>query len=124
MKRVHLFPLLLLSSACAAAVAQNDPPALEESNYSTRYAVAVIDDATFYGNLKEPLPKILNQLLLEPTFSLKYRSRWNFSTSLIENEVTYADTSARFRVKETYAGLSAGDFDFLAGRKMVRWGTG
>ena len=28
------------------------------------------------------------------------------------------------RVKETYAGLSAGDFDFTAGRKMVRWGTG
>ena len=28
------------------------------------------------------------------------------------------------RVKETYAGLSAGDFDFTAGRKIVRWGTG
>jgi hypothetical protein len=124
MKRVYLFPLILLSSACAPTIAQNDPPAPEESNYSTRYAVALIDDATFYGNLKQPLPKVLNQLLLEPTFSLKYRSRWNFSTSLIENEVTYADTAAQFRVKETYAGLSAGDFDFLAGRKMVRWGTG
>jgi hypothetical protein len=124
MKTVHLFPLLLLSGAWAAAIAQNDPPAPEESRYSTRYAVAVIDDATFYANQPEPLPKVLNQLLLEPTFSLKYRGRWNFSTSLIENEVTYADTAARFRVKETYAGLSAGDFDFLAGRKMVRWGTG
>src|ERR1700756_4109607 len=124
MKRVHLVPLLLFTSAWAAARAQNDPPAPEQSRYSTRYALAVIDDATFYGNSKEPLPKVLNQLLLEPTFSLKYRSRWNFSTSLIENEVTYADTAARFRVKETYAGLSAGDFDFLAGRKMVRWGTG
>jgi hypothetical protein len=27
-------------------------------------------------------------------------------------------------VKETYAGLSAGDFDFMAGRRIVRWGTG
>src|SRR6201993_5020149 len=99
MKRVHLVPLLLLSGAWAAAVAQSDPPAPEESRYSTRYAVAVIDDARFYANQKEPLPKGLNQLLLEPTFSLKYRSRWSFSTSLIENEVTYADTSARFRVK-------------------------
>ena len=27
-------------------------------------------------------------------------------------------------MKETYAGISAGDFDFTAGRKMVRWGTG
>jgi hypothetical protein len=27
-------------------------------------------------------------------------------------------------VKEAYAGLSAGDFDFMAGRRIVRWGTG
>src|SRR5579862_3615478 len=114
MKRAHLVPSLLLSCAWVVAVAQIDPPAQEESRYSTRYALAVIDDATFYSNVKEPLPKVLNQLLLEPTFSLKYRDRWNFSTSLIENEVTYADTAANFRVKETYAGLSAGDFDFLA----------
>jgi hypothetical protein len=28
------------------------------------------------------------------------------------------------RVKETYAGLSAGDFDFTLGRRIVRWGAG
>src|SRR5258708_15429415 len=30
----------------------------------------------------------------------------------------------RMSVKEPYASLSVGDFDFSVGRKMVRWGTG
>ena len=123
MKRTVLAPLLLLSGAWICAAAQDNPPP-EESRFSTRYAVGVIDDATLYGGLRAPIPKVLNQLLVEPSFDLRYRSRWNFSTSIIGDEVTYADTASHFRVKETYAGLSAGDFDFLAGRKMVRWGTG
>ena len=36
----------------------------------------------------------------------------------------YTGTFTQLRVKETYAGLSAGDFDFMAGRRIVRWGTG
>jgi hypothetical protein len=123
MNRVVLvFPLLLFAPS-TVAVAQDDPPP-EESRYSTRYSVGVIDDATFYSNLTAPIPKVLNQVLLEPTFSLKYRSRWTFSSSLVGAETTYTDTVAKVRVKETYAGLSAGDFDFTVGRKIVRWGTG
>jgi hypothetical protein len=123
MKRAILAPVLVLSSVWIGAAAQDNPPPME-SSFTTRYAVAVIDDATFYGGLHAPIPGVLNQLLVEPSFSLKYRDRWNFSTSLIGDEVTYADTASHFRAKEAYAGLSAGDFDFLAGRKMVRWGTG
>jgi hypothetical protein len=37
---------------------------------------------------------------------------------------TYSDSYTQLRIKETYAVLSAGDFDFTLGRKMVRWGTG
>jgi hypothetical protein len=123
MKRVLLASLFFMSGAWTVAVAQDDPPP-EKSRYSTRYSVGVIDDATFYGNLSAPIPKVLNRVLLEPTFSLKYGSRWGFSSSLVGVETTYADTAAQVRVKETYAGLSAGDFDFTLGRKMVRWGTG
>jgi hypothetical protein len=36
----------------------------------------------------------------------------------------YTGTHTQFRVKETYGGLSAGDFDFMVGRRIVRWGTG
>ena len=84
----------------------------------------MIDDATFYSNVSAPIPKVLNQVLVEPTFAVKYRSRWTFSTSLVGAETTYRDNVAHMRVKETYAGVSAGDFDFMAGRKMVRWGAG
>lgn len=119
---VLLVPLFLLP-AWTCALAQSDAVA-EESRCRTRYSVGVIDDATFYGNRTEPIPQVLNQLLLEPAFSLKYQSRWTLSTSLIGSATTYDDTAMQVRTRELYAGLSAGDFDFTAGRKLVRWGTG
>lgn len=114
---------MLLAFAGLSAWAQDGSPA-EESRFDTRYSVQVIDDATFYGKLREPLPETLNQLLLEPSFGLHYHDRWSFSTSLIGTAATYSGTSTQLRVKEAYGGLSAGDFDFTAGRKMLRWGTG
>jgi hypothetical protein len=103
--------------------------------------------------LKDPLVTLLqNQLLLEPSFTLRYRSRWSLASSLVGLAETfhglsaaefdlppgnaavasildtalepYTGTRTQFRVKETYAGLSAGDFDFTVGRRIVRWGTG
>lgn len=114
---------LMYLSVCLVAVAQ-DAPAPEESRLSTRYSLAVINDATFYSDKSAPVPAVLNQVLLEPTFGVKYHRRWTFSTSLVGAETTYTDNVAHMRVRETYSGLSAGDFDFMAGRKMVRWGTG
>ncbi len=118
-----LISALFLATAWSCASAQ-DPPAAEENAVSTRYSLAIIDDATFYGGLPHPAPQVLNQVLVEPTFDLRYQNRLSFSTSLIGLSTTYSDTASTLRVKETYAGLSAGDFDFTAGRKMVRWGTG
>jgi hypothetical protein len=113
--------LLLIGSHYARA---QDAAPSEEGQFKTRYSVSVIDDATFYGNLREPLPTVLNQVLVEPSFGLRYQDRLSFSTSLIGLAGTYSGNYSRLRVKETYASLSAGDFDFTAGRKMVRWGTG
>ena len=110
-----------VSLPCARA---QDPVPRETNPITTRYSLAVIDDATFYSGFRIPAPTVLNQVLLEPTLGLRYRSRWTLSTSVIGISTTYTDTNARVRVKETYAGLSAGDFDFTVGRKMVRWGTG
>ncbi len=122
MKRIFVAGLILVASAWT--VAAQDNPAAEEGRYNTRYSVALIDDATFYANVSAPIPMTLNQVLLEPTFSVKYLSRWTFSTSVVGTETTYRDNVAHIRVKETYAGLSAGDFDFMTGRKMLRWGAG
>jgi hypothetical protein len=126
MKLFITFPALLLFAVPILAAQDKPvpdaPPA--ESNHEIRYSVAVIDDATFYRNLQFPIPKVLNQVLLEPTFSVRYLKRYTFSSSFVGTADTYADTATRLRVKETYTGLSAGDFDFMAGRRIVRWGTG
>jgi hypothetical protein len=123
MKWAFAAGLMLVSGMGSVACAQTDPTPSERA-YSTRYSVAVIDDATFYSDVTAPIPKVLNQVLLEPTFGIKIRDRWTFATNLVGAETTYRDNVAHMRVKETYSGLSAGDFDFLAGRKLVRWGTG
>jgi hypothetical protein len=167
MKRLLTFPALLLLAAPIFAASQ-DTPAQDaptpESNHDLRYALTVIDDATFYSNLIPPLPAgasqvltdpsvtmLQNQLLLEPSFTLRYRSRWTLASSVVgladshgglsaadfnappgspaasalgASLVPYTGTFTQLRVKETYAGLSAGDFDFMAGRRIVRWGTG
>ncbi|MGB7548781.1 MAG: hypothetical protein WBM14_13600 [Terracidiphilus sp.] len=120
--KIRLTSSALLILAASTLVAQDAPP--PENRVDVRYSVAVIDDATLYGNLQAPLPRVLNQALVEPSFSLRYVQRWTFSTSLVGLTDTYTDTVTQLRVKETYASLSAGDFDFMAGRRIVRWGTG
>jgi hypothetical protein len=155
--------LLLISIATTLAVAQDEPPAQPRLDF--RYSVAAINDATIYSCLHPPLPATAsqllndptvtlfqNQLLLEPSFTLRYRSRWSVASSVVGvNDsfrglstaafdippasqgmiapltaalAPYTGTRTVLRVKETYAGLSAGDFDFMAGRRIVRWGTG
>jgi hypothetical protein len=115
-------PALLLLATAAATVAQDEPPA--ESRREFRYSISAIDDATFYGNLQAPLPKVLNQVLLEPSFTFRYKPTFSFSSSLVGIAETYTHSFTRLRIKETYAGISAGDFDFMAGRRIVRWGAG
>jgi hypothetical protein len=121
--RTHLLITLSLLVTATCVHAQ-DPPTAEESSINTRYSLAIIDDVTFSNGLPQSSPHVLNQVLVEPTFDIRYQSRLTFSTSLIGLSTTHSDTASTVRVKETYAALSAGDFDFTLGRKMVRWGTG
>src|SRR5580698_1869419 len=123
MKLFIKFPALILLAASSFAAAQDDaaPP---EPRRDFRYALAVIDDATVYGHLQAPLPEVLNQVLVEPNLAFRSKPTWSFATSLVGVADRYTDTFTQLRVKETYAGISAGDFDFTVGRRVVRWGTG
>lgn len=123
MKRLYTFAILLAMASSRFSIAQGTP-APEESQFETRYSIIVLDDATFYSNPAYHLPAIKNQVLIEPTFDLRYLKRWTFSTSLIGQTTTYNENLTQAHVRETYVGLSAGDFDFAIGRKLVRWGTG
>jgi len=154
--------ILALIAAPCFAQAQDEPPAV--ARYDFRYSFSAIDDATFDSSLQAPLPAaasmlkapvvtfLQNQFLLEPSFTLRYHSRWSLASSVVGRAETfhglsaaefdlppgeiapsaalasalepYTGTHTQFHVKEAYAGLSAGDFDFMAGRRIVRWGTG
>lgn len=114
-------PVLVFLAAATLAAAQDTAP---EQRTELRSSLSVIDDLTVYGHLEAPLPKLLNQTLVEPTFTFRYKPQWSFSTSLIGVFDRYTDRYTQLRAKEAYAGLSAGDFDFTLGRRMVRWGAG
>jgi hypothetical protein len=159
------FALPIIVALCAVqftAMAQDEPP--PEPRRDFRYTFSAIDDATFFSSLQAPLPPtanlpvdpivtlLQNQLLLEPSFTLRYGSRWSLASSVVGLSDTfhglsaadfnlppgniaastalnaalepYTGTHTQLRVKETYAGLSAGDFDFMLGRRIVLWGTG
>ena len=162
MKRAQIILVSLLLAIAASAAAQDEAPA--EPRHDFRYSLAVINDGTFFSSLQPPLPPTANQLvdpivtlyqnqlLLEPSFTLRYHSRWSLAASVVGAATSfhglsasefdppqnnpavaaelnaelkpYTGTHTQLRVKETYAGLSAGDFDFMAGRRIVRWGTG
>jgi hypothetical protein len=121
---MNLRPLIPVFFLLAAIACAQDPPASEDSSVSTRFSLATIDDATFYGGKSAYQPGVLNQVLVEPTFAVRYQQRFTFSTSLIGQSMTYYDNTSQLHVKELYGGISAGDFDFTLGRKMLRWGTG
>ena len=159
------FALPIIVALCAVqltAMAQDEPP--PEPRRDFRYSFSAINDATIDSSLQAPLPPtanllvdpivtlLQNQLLLEPSFTLRYRSRWSLASSVVcladtfhglsaadfnlppgnvaaSEELNaalepYTGTHTQLRVKEAYGGLSAGDFDFMAGRRIVRWGTG
>ena len=120
---------VLVGALCAALAAvslahsQTDA-APTDAAVETRYSLGVIDDATFYSDQAKMLPSTLNRVLLEPSFAVRYRNRYSLSTSLIGNTTTHYGTATQMLVREAYAGISAGDLDLTAGRKLVRWGTG
>jgi len=163
MKSNLAISVLVVLGIATLAVAQDSPA--PESQVKIRSSLMVIDDATVYGALHPPLPTALksiltdptvnllqNQVLGEPSVTLRYRDHWSLSSSvagvaqsfrgLSPSEFdappgnqqmaaglgsaldSYTGAHEFLRVKEAYAGLSAGDFDFTAGRRIVRWGTG
>lgn len=88
----------------------------------TRYSVSVADEAIFAAGLRVPGQDKSNLLLVQPSFAYRRGDRWRVSTSLAV--IAIGESHALLRVREAYAGYSAGDFDISAGKRLVRWGTG
>jgi hypothetical protein len=101
-----------------------DEPAPPEPQSETRFALSVTDEGAWAAGLRAPGPETGNLLLIQPSFSWRSGQRWRFSSSLAGIAETQGETSARLRVRETYLGFTSGDFDFSAGKRILRWGTG
>jgi hypothetical protein len=89
MKLSLTIPAVLILAASTWAAAQDDPP--PEPRRDFRYALATIEDATIYSDLQVPLPKLLNQVLIEPSFDFRYKPNWSFSSSLVGVADRYTD---------------------------------
>ena len=124
MTRIVAISAILVAGAMTLCSQSQNGSASGDKRHETRYSVGVIDDATFYSSLPAHMPVALNRVLVEPSLGVKFDDRLTLSTSLIQVSTTHEDTATQVLARETYAGLSAGDFDLSVGRKMVRWGTG
>ena len=99
-------------------------PALAQSPLETRAALSITDEAGYAAGLRIPGPRTGNLLLVQPALAVRHGQRWRFSSSAAAVVTTRGGTDARFSWKETWFGLTLGDFDLSAGRKILRWGTG
>ena len=118
----HLACLALLVAAPAAA--QDAPADAALAADQTRLALSLYEEPAFAAGLRIPGPWASNLLLAEPSFSWRHAQRWRLAASLAAIGSTDGDTHGQLRVREAWAGFTAGDFDFSLGKKILRWGTG
>ncbi len=109
--------------AAAAALAEDAPPT-ELSSDQTRLALSLYEEGSFAGGLLVPGPWATNLLLAQPSFSWRHAQRWRLAASLAAIGSTDGDTHGQLRVREAWGGVTEGDFDFSAGKKILHWGTG
>lgn len=108
---------LFLITACAPLQAQ-------DGGSETRFSLAFGDETGYAAGMRVPGPRASNLALLQSSFAWRHAGRWRFAASAAALANTQGETHSRLRVKETYFGFTAGDFDFLAGKKILKWGTG
>ncbi len=106
------------------AAAQDAPPDAALSSDQTRLSLSLYDEGSFAAGLRVPGPWATNLLLVQPSFSWRHAQRWRLAASLAAIGSTGPDTHGQLRVREAWGGVTAGDFDFSLGKKILRWGTG
>ncbi|HYL39218.1 MAG TPA: hypothetical protein VEV17_25085 [Bryobacteraceae bacterium] len=122
------FGLICVSVSAAAQPDDNAPipgelPSTQTSD-ETRFSLALTNETSLVSGAQVPLPAASNIALLQPSFSYKHGQRWRFSSTVIGEVSDNQQADSRLMVREAYAGLSTGDFDWTAGKRILRWGTG
>ena len=123
-------PLACLLLASLAALAQEAPdPQVEPApaglaGDQKRFALSFYDEPSAALGLRVPGPWLGNLFLVQPSFSWRHAQRWRMAASLAAVQETEGDAHLQLRVREAWAGVTAGDFDFSLGKKLLRWGAG
>ncbi len=115
--------LIFAFAAPAAALAQDTEDAGERKG-EMRFSLSATEEYSGFISRLAIQPAQSNLLLVQPSFSYRHDQQWRFVASLAGLAYTYGETYSRLRVKETYVSGSLGDWDFTAGKKILRWGTG
>jgi hypothetical protein len=118
-----LAPALAALALVSSAEPADDQPAAEKAN-ETRQSLSVSDEGSLAAALRVPGSDLRNLLLIQPSFAYKWKGRFRFSSGLAAFVKTQDETHAQLRFRETYVGLSAGELDVAAGKRLQRWGTG
>ncbi len=90
----------------------------------TRFALSLSNEAGYAAGMSVPGAASTNLSLLQSSLAWRRGQRWRFAASAAALAATQGDTTARVRIKETYFGFTAGDFDFTLGKKILKWSTG
>jgi hypothetical protein len=118
-----LGPALGLLALALTGEPADEQPAPEKSS-ETRQSLSLTDEGSLATALRVPGSDWRNLLLLQPSFTYKWKDRWRFSSSLAAFAKTQDETHAQLRWRETYVGFSAGELDLAVGKRLQRWGTG
>jgi hypothetical protein len=89
-----------------------------------RFSLSLDQEASWFGGREGSQPRASALALLQPGFAWRSGERWRVAASVTGLVETDGQTEGVLRLKETYASVSLGAWDFMVGRKLVRWGTG
>jgi hypothetical protein len=95
-----------------------------EDTGETRFSLSVANEASAPVGGQVEMARASDLLLIQPSFSYRDGQRWRVVTSFAAIGSAGDTESARLRVKEAWAGVTLGDFDLTAGKKILKWGTG
>ena len=109
----RLFLVVLL--ACCGATA---------GEIEKQFSASVSEEGEYIADLRVPGSDWANLAIGRTSFLLRDPDRWTLAASVYAADETWHENQATFRIREAYGRLTLGDFDFTAGRRILRWSVG
>ena len=89
-----------------------------------RFSASVSEEGEYIADLRTPGSPWANLAVASSSILLRDPDRWTLSASVYAVDETWTRNQAAFRVREAYGRVTLGDFDFTAGKRILRWSVG